>query len=720
MAVRRRREVATFGLSFLDVLSNTIGGLALLLLLALLMMGDLAAQPPVIVTERLHDGYEGEEYEAWLAAREGTGAFLWSRGVGEWPEGLALDARTGRLAGKAVLPPGSAAREYEFEVRCAGGGDESAAAATRRLRLRFLREAPAVSLPLQILTESPLPDAQRGHPYTLALAGEGGGGVHRWILEGPLPPGMRADEKGRLFGIPGDTGIFEFTAILTCGGAERVSRALSLAVGEKHPPPPPVPPLRPLTRELTAATAGRRYGVFPSAVGGVPPYSWSLAEGSPAWLSSADDGLFVGVPGIGDIGSRVVAWELRDAAGTSVRTAPMQLEVLPPPGRTPAPLRLRTRSLPAGRVGVAYELAVAADGGVPPYRWSHEGFAGGAAVPFVDEEGAFRGTPGEAGSSAGTVSVTDSEGERTSVALSLGVDPEVRPLAILTRGAVGRAGHRFDAALAASGGHPPYAWAIEGGSLPPGVELRATPGLLAGTPTSAGRFACSLVVRDAAGARSAPAEIALDILTSRGVRPLVIRTESLPTILRGSPTCASLACEGGEPPYEWTCDEPLPAGLRIERSAIVGEARETGRWIPTLRVRDASGESASVALPLTVRRVTSFWVAVALGLALAAALLLLVAAVVRVFRAPPLEITTRAVPNARASSEYVLQLACVGGAPPYRWRVAAGTLPPGLTLSEDGCISGAPFAGLVVGETREVRFTVEVRDRAGRSATREL
>ncbi len=58
-----------------------------------------------------------------------------------------------------------------------------------------------------------------------------------------------------------------------------------------------------------------------------------------------------------------------------------------------------------------------------------------------------------------------------------------------------------------------------------------------------------------------------------------------------------------------------------------------------------------------------------------------------------------------------------GGSPPYRWSLAAGALPAGLTLAEDGTISGTVSADCPLGETF---FTVRVTDRGGASAAADV
>ena len=55
------------------------------------------------------------------------------------------------------------------------------------------------------------------------------------------------------------------------------------------------------------------------------------------------------------------------------------------------------------------------------------------------------------------------------------------------------------------------------------------------------------------------------------------------------------------------------------------------------------------------------------------------------------QVTTLAVPNAIVGTAYSQALAAVQGAPPYTW-TSTGSLPPGLTLSTAGVISGTPTA----------------------------
>jgi hypothetical protein len=64
------------------------------------------------------------------------------------------------------------------------------------------------------------------------------------------------------------------------------------------------------------------------------------------------------------------------------------------------------------------------------------------------------------------------------------------------------------------------------------------------------------------------------------------------------------------------------------------------------------------------------------------------AAAVGVGTGPALSITTTALPDGTAGSAYTQTLNVSGGHAPYLW--AAGPLPPGLVLHQNGTLSGTP------------------------------
>lgn len=80
----------------------------------------------------------------------------------------------------------------------------------------------------------------------------------------------------------------------------------------------------------------------------------------------------------------------------------------------------------------------------------------------------------------------------------------------------------------------------------------------------------------------------------------------------------------------------------------------------------------------------------------------------------PLAITTTSLPDATQGSAYSHQLVASGGRSPYTWTQVSGTLPPGITLSSTGILSGSPST------TGPFSFSVEVSDSVGSKSVQAL
>lgn len=78
----------------------------------------------------------------------------------------------------------------------------------------------------------------------------------------------------------------------------------------------------------------------------------------------------------------------------------------------------------------------------------------------------------------------------------------------------------------------------------------------------------------------------------------------------------------------------------------------------------------------------------------------------------PLEIQTTQVPLAVWKEPYNLQLAALGGRPPYHWSIV-GRLPKGLEIDQiNGKISGSPLS------LEEQEFTLHVKDSSGQASSK--
>jgi len=158
--------------------------------------------------------------------------------------------------------------------------------------------------------------------------------------------------------------------------------------------------------------------------------------------------------------------------------------------------------MPGGTIGTLYSQQLTASGGVPPYiNWT---LASGSLPPglSIGSTGLLSGTP--SGSVGGTytftVGVTDSQTPTPSSTQSgtLSLTITIAPLQITTTSfPAGTDNTSYSAPVTATGGVPPYKnWNIHSGSLPTGLSIGATTGVISGTPTAMGTFTFTVQVTD--------------------------------------------------------------------------------------------------------------------------------------------------------------------------------------------------------------------------------
>ena len=158
----------------------------------------------------------------------------------------------------------------------------------------------------------------------------------------------------------------------------------------------------------------------------------------------------------------------------------------------PADLVVTTSSLPNGTTGRGTRRCLDAAGGLAPYSWS---VIGGGLPPGLSlnaATGGITGTPTTAGHSSFTVQVTDGQVpfDTATRALSITVLPvSYPPLAITTTSLPNtKRNKNYSRTLAATGGLAPYVWSVVSGSLPTGLTLNATTGVISGKATTIGTY----------------------------------------------------------------------------------------------------------------------------------------------------------------------------------------------------------------------------------------
>jgi hypothetical protein len=374
------------------------------------------------------------------------------------------------------------------------------------------------------ITNSNLPDARAGAPYSTSLSTSGGVGNVRFSLtSGALPSGLDLDpNSGAISGTPEPDGNYSVGITATDSLSRRTSRSLPLVVS------PANLPFRITTASpLSDGLLGSPYSASFSTSGGRAPITFSIT-GLPSGLTASGD-TFSGSPNVA--GNSTISVTARDAAGATT-SKPFLLRILADG------LFITTPWLPDGVTGEAYSAAFEAQGGRPPFTWAILSGAIPPGLSFDSSTGAFSGTLTGAGPFFVSVEVSDSSGATSRRSYTLDVLPPATPRLSITTATLppASAGLPYSTSLGATGGLEPYTWSLNG-TLPAGLSF-SPEGFLSGTPTATGTFLFSVSVRDSLGftvSRTLPLEVRADVLPSLsldGLPDTASSNQNLPFTLR--------------------------------------------------------------------------------------------------------------------------------------------------------------------------------------------
>lgn len=352
--------------------------------------------------------------------------------------------------------------------------------------------APAI----EILTPNEL-EVQSTGPVSLELEAWGGDGFFEWSIEsGTLPGGLslhtERDHRGRplftkIVGAPTAKGRHTFGLRVRSADWTTVD-TFSAVVGDAGTL------LQAVVSTIQSASFQVGYEARLIAVGGVPPYRWSLVDGKlPAGLTLFDSGLISGIPG--QAGTFSFTAEVTDSVGAR-DTTDVQITVAPPPNLT-----CGKQALPQARVGVAIEpTSVLAAGGKVPYVFSTtetrrlasgssdmgETLLGPPPGLSLSSTGEMSGTPAAAGRYVWIVKVVDGNANDARCLIEIDVGYDQGPSILTTALPDGFVDTPYNARLEQFGADPDTAtWSLLPGNKLPGGLTLTTDGRITGLPSLA-------------------------------------------------------------------------------------------------------------------------------------------------------------------------------------------------------------------------------------------
>jgi Putative Ig domain len=162
------------------------------------------------------------------------------------------------------------------------------------------------------------------------------------------------------------------------------------------------------------------------------------------------------------------------------------------------------------------------------------------------------------------------------------------------------------------------------------------------------------------------------LLGTRCLGNVAITTTSLPNDTVGSAYSAAIKASGGCTPYKWVkASGTLPAGITVKASStttslnFTGTPKTAATYTFGIKVTGCGGGTSQMAYKVVIQAATSG------GLA----------------------ITTSSLPNGTVGSAYSAVVKASGGCTPYKWAIASGALPAGVTAKASSTTTSLNLTG---------------------------